>query len=241
MFDTVSAPSGQSVHMSTPALTLFHNPKSRSAGARVLLEALGVPYTVKLIDFASGQNRAPEFLALNPLGKLPTLLHGDAVITEQVAITIYLADRFPAAGLAPAFDHPQRGPYLRWLAFYAACFEPAVVDHAFKREPLDPATSPYRDYDSVIDTLVAQLSRGDYLLGDTLSAADLLWGTALKWTTDFGIVPRLPAIVAYMQRVGAHPAVVRAGELDAALMRVEGAGAPEETAATSESAGGEQA
>lgn len=204
--------------MTTPALILYHNPKSRSACTRVLLEALGVPYSVELVDFAAGQNRTPEFLALNPLGKLPTLLHGDAVITEQVAITIYLADRFPAAGLAPALDDPKRGPYLRWLAFYAACFEPAVVDYASKREPLDPAMSPYRDYDTVIETLVAQLARGDYLLGSTPTAADLLWGTALKWTTEFGIVPRLPEIVAYMKRVGAHPAVVRAGELDAAPM-----------------------
>lgn len=204
--------------MPTPGLTLYHNPRSRSAGSRVLLEALGVPYDVVYIDFAAGENRTPGFLALNPLGKLPTLVHGEAVITEQIAIAIYLADRFPAAGLAPAVDDPRRGPYLRWLAFYAASFEPAVVDHALKREPIDPATSPFRDYDTVIDTLVAQLSRGDYLLGDTLTAADLLWGTALKWTTDFGIVPKLPAILAYIDRVAAHPAVARAGELDAALM-----------------------
>lgn len=204
--------------MTMPALTLYHNPKSRSATTRVLLEALGVPYAVKIIDFASGQNRTPEFLALNPLGKLPTLVHGDAVITEQVAISIYLADRFPAAGLAPAFDDPQRGPYLRWLAFYGACFEPALMDHAFKRAPIDPATSPFRDYDTVIETLVAQLGRGDYLLGDRLTAADLLWGSALRWTTEFGMVPKLPTIVTYMQRVGAHPAVIRAAELDAALM-----------------------
>lgn len=198
-------------------LTLYHNPKSRSASARVLLEALGVPYDVQVIDFANGQNRTPDFLAINPLGKLPTLVHDGEVITEQVAITIYLADRFPAAGLAPAFDAPNRGPYLRWLAFYAACFEPALVDHAFQRPPMDPATSPYRDYDTVIATLVAQLERGDYLLGDTLTAADLLWGVGLRWTTMFGIVPKLPAIMAYIDRVAAHPAVIRAGELDAAL------------------------
>ncbi len=198
-------------------LTLYHNPKSRSASARVLLEALGVPYAVQTLDFTSGQNRTPEFLSINPLGKLPTLVHDATVITEQVAITIYLADRFPAAGLAPAIDDPLRGPYLRWLAFYAACFEPALMDHAFQRAPLDPATSPYRDYDTVIETLVAQLSRGDYLLGSTLTAVDLLWGTGLRWTTEFGIVPKLPVILAYIDRVSAHPAVVRAGALDAAL------------------------
>jgi glutathione S-transferase len=200
------------------SLTLYHHPQSRSASARVVLEAIGVPYAVELVDFRAGENRTPEFLAINPLGKLPTLVHDGAVVTEQVAITIYLADRFPAAGLAPAFDHALRGPYLRWLAFYAACFEPALMDHAFKRAPLDPATSPYRDYDTVIETLVAQLSRGDYLLGDTLTAADLLWGTGLRWTTEFGIVPKLPVIVAYIERVAAHPAVARAAALDAALL-----------------------
>lgn len=208
--------------MSAPALTLYHNPQSRSSGARILLEALGVAYDVKYIDLASGQNRSPEFLALNPLGKLPTLVHGDAVVTEQVAITIYLADRFPAAGLAPAFDDPQRGPYLRWLAFYGACFEPALVDHAYKREPIEASASPYRDYDTVIATLVAQLERGPYLLGERLTAADLLWGTALRWTTGFGIVPKLPVVMAYMERVAAHPAFAKAAALDAQLQPVAG-------------------
>ena len=204
-------------------LTLYHNPKSRSSGARVLLEALGVDYAVEYVDFARGDTRQPAFLALNPLGKLPTLVHDGAVITEQVAITLYLADRFPEAGLAPAFDDPRRGPYLRWMAFYAACFEPAVVDHAFKRDPIDPTTSPYRDYDSVISALVTQLSKHDYLLGDTLTAADLHWGTALKWTTEFGIVPKHPVITAYIERVCAHPACARAAELDAALLAQPGA------------------
>lgn len=203
--------------MTTPAITLYHNPQSRSAGARVLLEALGVPYTVQPIDFASGQNRTPEFLAINPLGKLPTLVHDGAVITEQVAITIYLADRFSSGQLAPALDDPLRGPYLRWLAFYGACFEPALVDHAYRRAPIEPSAAPYRDYDTVIDMVATQLARGPWLLGERFTAADILWGTALRWTTGFGIVPKLPAIIAYMERVGAFPAFARAAERDAEL------------------------
>lgn len=198
-------------------LTLFHNPRSRSAGARVLLEALGVDYRVQPLDFAKGETRSPEFLAINPLGKLPTLMHDGAVVTEQVAITIYLADRFPAAGLAPAVDDPRRGPYLRWLAYYGSAFEPALVDHAFKRDPLPPSQSVYGDYDTVINTLIDQLGRADYLLGDTPTAADLLWGIGLKWTTEFGIVPKHPVILAYIARVQAHPAVLRAQALDAEL------------------------
>lgn len=208
--------------MSAPALTLYHNPQSRSSGARILLEALEQPYEIHYIDFKNGQNRSPEFLTLNPLGKLPTLTHGEAVVTEQVAITIYLADRFPAAGLAPAFDDPLRGPYLRWLAFYGSCFEPALVDHAYKREPLETSASPYRDYDSVIAALVAQLERGPWLLGERFTAADILWGSALRWTTGFGIVPKLPVIVAYMERVAAHPAFAKAAAKDAELQPAAG-------------------
>jgi glutathione S-transferase len=211
--------------MSTPALTLYHNPQSRSAGTRVLLEALGVDYAVQPVDLASGQNRRPEFLALNPLGKLPTLVHDGVVVTEQVAITIYLADRFSAGNLAPALDDPLRGPYLRWLAFYGACFEPALVDHAYKREPIEASAAPYRDYDTVIDMVATQLARGPWLLGERFTAADVLWGTALRWTTGFGIVPKLPVITDYIERVSANPAFVRAGEKDAALLAGLAAGA----------------
>ena len=195
-------------------LTLFHNPQSRSAGVRVLLEALGAPYEVQLIDFKAGQQRQPEFLAINPMGKLPTLRDGDAVVTEQVAIYLYLADRFPQAGLAPALESPLRGPYLRWMAFYGSCFEPAVMDRAMKREATDPMTSPYGDFDTMLKAVTDQLERGPYLVGERMSAADILWGSALRWTTGWELVPKLPAITAYIERVCAHPAFARATELD---------------------------
>lgn len=204
--------------MTESIITFFHNPQSRSAGVRVLLEALGAPYEVRFIDLKAGGNRTPEFLALNPLGKLPTIRYRDTVVTEQVAIYIYLADLFPTAGLAPALDDPRRGSYLRWIAFYGASFEPAVVDHAMKRPGMDATTSPYGSYDAMLQTLVEQLGRGEYLLGERFSAADLLWGSALRWTTGFGIVPELPAIRAYIERVSTHPAFARAAELDARLL-----------------------
>src|SRR3569832_2460621 len=111
-------------------------------GMFFLLEELGAKFELKLINMKVGEQRQPAYLAINPMGKVPALRHGDALITEQVAIFLYMADLFPQAKLAPAIDDPQRGPYLRWLVYYAAAFEPAVVDYAMKREPAPPAMSP---------------------------------------------------------------------------------------------------
>ena len=178
----------------TEPMTFFHAPQTRSSGVAVLLEELEAPHTVRLVDMKAGEQRGPDFLAVNPMGKVPAIRHGDALVTEQVAIYLYLADLFPTAGLAPAIADRDRGPYLRWLAFYGSCFEPAVVDRAMKREPGSPAMSPYGSFDAMFDTLTAQLRAGPYLLGPRLSAADVLWGTALHWTTMFGLLPERPAI-----------------------------------------------
>ncbi|MGY0798833.1 glutathione S-transferase family protein [Lysobacter sp. A286] len=201
-----------------PALTLYHHPHSRSAGVRVMLEELGVDYRIELVNLQAGEQRRPEFLALNPLGKLPTLVDGDTVVTEQVAIYLHLADRFPQAGLAPAIGDPERGSYLRWMVYYASCFEPAVVDRSMKREAAAAMMSPYRDYDSMLAVLEAQLGRGPWMLGERFSAADVLWGIALSWTTGFGLVPESPVIKQYIERAKARPAFQRAAELDGALL-----------------------
>ena len=198
-------------------VTLYHAPNTRSSGVLLLLEELGAPYELRVLNMKAGEQRQPAYLAVNPMGKVPALKHGDALITEQVAIFLYLADLFPEAGLAPPIGDPLRGPYLRWLLFYAACFEPAVIDRATKREPAALAMSPYGDYDTMLGTLVAQLGKGPYILGDRLSAADVLWGTALAWTTMFKLVPELPEIVGYIARLAARPAAARAKAKDAAL------------------------
>lgn len=198
-------------------ITFFHSPHTRSASTRFLLEELGVPYRLHALDMKAGQQREPDYLAVNPMGKVPAIRHGDALVAEQVAVFIYLADLFPEAGLAPAIGDPQRGPYLRWLVFYAASFEPAVVDRALKREPGPPGMVPYSDYDTMLGTLTAQLERGPYLLGERFSAADVLWGSALAWTVGFKVVPDLPVIRAYIDRINNRPAGQRAKELDDAL------------------------
>lgn len=201
-----------------PVLTLYHHPHSRSVGVRVMLEELGADYRIELVNLQAGDQRKPEFLALNPLGKLPTLVDGDTVVTEQVAIYLHLADRFPDAGLAPAIGDPARGSYLRWMVYYASCFEPAVVDRAQKRDPAEPMISPYRDFDSMLAALETQIARGPWMLGEGFSAADVLWGTALNWTTQFGLVPKSEVIEQYIERAKARPAFQRAAAKDAELL-----------------------
>ena len=205
--------------MTTPVLTLHHSPNTRSTGALILLEELGVPHELHVLNMKAGEQRQPAYLAINPMGKVPALTHGDALITEQAAVFLYLADLFPQAGLAPAIGDPLRGPYLRWMAFYGSCFEPALIDRAQKREPASPSMSPYSDYDTMLKTLTDQLAKGPYLLGERFSAADVLWGTALSWTVKFGLVPELPVIKAYMERVNTRPAVLRARARDAELAK----------------------
>jgi glutathione S-transferase len=202
---------------SNDTITFFHSPNTRSSGVRILLEELAAPYELRAVNMKAGDQRKPAYLAVNPMGKVPAILHRGALVTEQVAIFIYLADLFPQAKLAPALDDPQRGPYLRWLVYYGSCFEPAVVDRAMKREPGQLAMVPYGDYDTMLKTLTDQLAKGPYLLGERISAADVLWGTALTWTTMFKLVPELPVIKDYTGRINARPAVAKVKELDTKL------------------------
>jgi glutathione S-transferase len=201
---------------------LFHSPNTRSAGALILLEELGADYRLHVLNMKAGEQRNPEYLAINPMGKVPALKHGDALVTEQPAIFLYLADLFPEAGLAPAIGDPLRGPYLRWMVYYGSCFEPALIDRAQKREPAPPSTSPYGDYDTMLKTLTDQLAKGPYLLGDKFTAADVLWGTALTWTTMFQLVPALPVIQSYIERVNTRPSVAKVKAKDAELAAAHG-------------------
>ncbi|HEY4373457.1 MAG TPA: glutathione S-transferase family protein [Burkholderiales bacterium] len=198
-------------------IKFFHCPNSRSGGTRVLLEELGAPYELVAMNMKAGETRGAEYLAVNPMGKVPAIVHDGALITEQPAVFMYLADLFPEAGLAPAIGDPLRGPYLRWMVFYGSCFEPAIVDRAMKREPAPPSTAPYGDYDTMLKTLTDQLAKGPWLLGERFTAADVLWGPALNWITMFKLVERTPLIGGYIERVLARPAVARARALDDAL------------------------
>jgi glutathione S-transferase len=210
----------------SPDVTLFHSPNSRSSGALTLLEELRIPYKLHVLNMHVSEQRDPAYLAINPMGKVPAIKHGDALVTEQVAIFIYLPDAFPQAGLAPAIGDPLRGPYLRWLVYYGSCFEPAVVDKAMKREPAMPRMNPYGDYDTMLKNLLDQLRKGPYILGDRFSAADVLWGTALTWTTAFNLVPTGPEIRDYLARWQARPSVARVKAKDAEIAGQQQQAAP---------------
>jgi glutathione S-transferase len=198
-------------------IVFFHSPNTRSGGTRLLLEELAAPYELRPVNMKAGEQRKAAYLAINPMGKVPAILHRGELVTEQAAIFIYLADLFPQAALAPGLDDRLRGPYLRWMAYYGSCFEPAVVDRALKREPGAPAMSPYGDFDTMLKTLTDQLGKGPYLLGERMTAADVLWGTALAWTTAFKLVPELPVIKDYTTRLGARPSMAKVKAADAKL------------------------
>jgi glutathione S-transferase len=198
-------------------VTLFHNPQSRSAGVRILLEELNADYELHVLNFKTGDTRKPEYLAINPMGKIPAIKHGDTLVTEQAAVYMYLAELYPEAKMSPAIGDALRGPYLRWMVFYGSCFEPAVMDRAQKREPGPSSSSPYGDFDTTLGLVVKQLAKGPWLLGDTFTAADVLWGAALSWVTGFKLVPELPEIKAYIERFNARPAVARARAKDKEL------------------------
>jgi glutathione S-transferase len=198
-------------------ITLFYSPQSRATGTRVLLEELGAPYDLHVLNMKAGEQRRPAYLAINPLGKVPAIRHRGTLVTEQVAICIYLADLFPQAGLTPAIDDPRRGPYLRWIVYYAASFEPALIDRFMQRAPAPVTQSPYADYDTMLGALEAQLSTGPYLLGERMTAADIMWGVALHWTMTFGIVPRKDVFTRYAERITSRPIFQRITAADAEM------------------------
>jgi glutathione S-transferase len=200
------------------ALTLYHASPSRSSIVRWMLEEIGEPYDLHLLRLAEGDQQKPEYLAVNPMGKVPALKHGDVVITEAAAICAYLADEFPQAHLNVPIGDPRRGIYLKWLFFGPACVEPAITDRAFPRaEQPRRSTLGYGDFDTVMDVVAKGLAKGPYLMGEQFTAADVVIGSTLRWGMMFDLVPKRPEFVAYVGRLEQRPALQRATELDQQL------------------------
>jgi len=199
-------------------LTLYHASPSRSSITLWMLEEIGEPYEIKLLSLSKGENRAPDYLAINPMGKVPALRHGDTVITEMAAICAYLADEFPRAKLNVPIGTPRRGVYLKWLFFGPGCFEAAVIDRAAPRkEEPRRAMLGYGDFDTTMNVVAKAVEKGAWLLGDQFTAADVVIGSNVRWGTMFKLVPERPEFAAYAARIAARPAAQRAEAKDKEL------------------------
>jgi glutathione S-transferase len=197
-------------------LKLYTNPMSRGRVARWMLEETGAPYEAVIVPY--GKNREPDYLAINPMGKLPALTHGKQVVTEVAAICAYLADAFPKAGLAP--PPAERGAYYRWLFFGAGPVEAATTNKSFGFQLPEGGgrMAGYGSYEQALDVLEHAVSQGDYIAGDKFSAADVYVGSQIGFGLSFKTIEARPAFVRYWERIGARPACVRAREIDDALM-----------------------
>jgi len=196
-------------------LILYSNPMSRGRIARWMLEEVGQPYRVEYLDYGTTM-RNPEFLAINPMGKVPTLRHGETVVTEAAAICAYLAAAFPDAGLEAERGTPAYAAYLRWMFFAAGPLESAVTAKALGLlpPPEKRAMVGYGDYASVMDTLEYALAGKAFIAGDRFTAADLYVGAHVGWGLLFGTIEPRPAFIAYREMVEARPAFQRAKALD---------------------------
>jgi len=189
-------------------LTVWHGPNTRSTGTVWLAEELGAPYELRLVDVFAGATREPDFLAVNPAGKVPAIRHKGKVLTEMAAISLYLCDAFPEAGLAPAPGHPDRADYLYWSVFRPGVLEPAIITKAQGLD-VDPRTVGWGDWETVMRLIEARLSENDYILGDYFSAADILIGGALGWLKHFNLTDANLLIDRYVARLHARPAHAR--------------------------------
>jgi glutathione S-transferase len=202
----------------TDDLVFYTHPQSRGRTVRWMLEEVGQPYRTEVLEFG-GSMKSPAFLAINPMGKVPTLTHGATVVTEGAAICAYLADAFPQAGLAPAPGAAARGPYYRWLFFAAGPVEAAICDRGMGWEapPERARMMGYGSFAQLLDVLESELDGRVYLAGDRFSAADLYLGSELGYGMRFGLIEKRPAFEAYVAGLFARPACRRAVEIDDAL------------------------
>ena len=198
-------------------LELFTNPMSRGRIARWMLEEVGVPYRTHMLEYGTTM-KAPDYLAVNPMGKVPALRHGDTIVTECAAICTYLADAFPEADLAPPVD--ERGAYYRWLYFAAGPFEAATVNHSFgfELDAKQQMISGYGRYETVVDVLEQAVTENRFIAGEQFSAADVYIGSHIGWGMQMGSLETRPSFSDYWARISERNACQRATELDNAAM-----------------------
>jgi glutathione S-transferase len=203
----------------TETLTFYTNPMSRGRIVRWMLEEVGCGYETVVLDYGTTM-KAADYLAINPMGKVPAIRHGETVVTEGAAICAYLADSFPDAGLAPPPGNPMRGPYYRWLFFAAGPVEAAVTAKSMGLlAPADKAMmAGYGTFDETIDALERAVSAGPYICGEQFTAADVYVGSQIGWGMMFGSIDKRPAFEDYWGQLAARPAAMRAREIDDTLI-----------------------
>lgn len=190
-------------------VTFYYNPMSRGRIVHWMLEETGAEYEIKLLDWKKADHKSPEYLKLNPMGKIPTIVHRNTVVTECAAICTYLADAFPQAGLAPEALDPARGTYYRWLFFAASCVEPAFLDRKFPRVGSPRASAMgHGNYTDTVNTLEKAVSNG-YIAGDRFSAADVYIASQIEWGLFTKDLEARPAFKLYLELCTRRPAYRR--------------------------------
>lgn len=203
------------------SITLYHHPFSRAANVVWMLEECGVPYDLRFVDILKGAHKAPDMLALNPMGKLPILTEGESVVTESAAIGLYLADRHAYGRLAPKVDDPARATYLRWSFFAPSVIEPAAMAKGGGWTYKD-SQAGWGTYDTMLDAMEKALCKGDYILGDEFSMADVIFGGTVRFMLMFKMVEPRPIFIAYAERLGLRPALQKTDQVNAKVMTEHG-------------------
>ncbi len=203
------------------SVILHHHPRTRAANVVWMLEEVGCDYTLEYVDLAAGAHKTEEFKRLNHMGKIPTLIDGDAVVSEVAAIGMYLADKYAPGRLAPALDAPERAAYLRWICYAPSVIEPGCMAKAAGWE-YKASAAGWGTYDEMLETIDAAIGEGPYLLGDTFSMADMLFGGTVGWMMMFGMLPKREAWQAYVARLDERPARKRGLEINERIAKEHG-------------------
>ncbi len=203
------------------AIVLHHHPWSRAANVVWMLEEVGVDYRIEHVDIMKGAQKAPELVALNPMGKLPVLVDGDAVVTESAAIALYLADRYAPNVLAPAVDAPSRSTYLRWTLFAPSVIEPGVMARA-NGWTYKASQAGWGEWEAMLAAMESAIARGPFVLGDRFSMADVVFGGTLRYMLMVKSLEPRPTFAAYVERLAERPACRRADAKNADIAKAHG-------------------
>lgn len=204
-------------------IKLLHHPMTRAGGTVWALEEVGCDYELEFVDLRAGEHKSGRVTGANPMGKVPTLIDGDVVVTEAAAIALYLADRYSLGELAPAPDDPDRGAYLRWSFYAPSVIEPGCMAESSGWE-FSPSRAGFGSYGEMLDTISAAIGDGPWVLGDRFTMADVVFGGTVRFMTMFGMLEKRPEYMAYVERLSARPASVRAQEINQGVIAERGLG-----------------